>query len=100
MIPALGGSPTLLSQIDGGRKFDFVVEGWETIYFEMKQNLYASDDRNRNRITKLTDFDETKPVNRDFNVSPDEEQFVYADKIDGQQRFMDSRFARNKIRCD
>ena len=81
MIPALGGSPTLLSQIDGfGELIKWSKDG-ASIYFEMKQNLYVLTIASK-QITKLTDFDETKPVNRDFNISPDERQIVYTDKKD------------------
>ncbi|MEP7039913.1 MAG: DPP IV N-terminal domain-containing protein, partial [Acidobacteriota bacterium] len=31
------------------------------------------------------DFDETKPVNHDFNISPNEQRIIYTDKKDGQR---------------
>ena len=83
-IPALGGTPTLLSEIDGGGQLIFWSKDGANIYFEMKQNLYALMLISK-QIVKLTNFDEKQPVNRDFDVSPDEKQIVYADKTNGRK---------------
>ena len=84
MIPALGGSPTLLSTIQGfGELIQWSKDG-ASIYFEMKQNLYVLTLASR-QITKLSDFDETKPVYRSFSISPDEQKIVYSDNKDNQR---------------
>jgi len=83
-MPALGGSSVLLAPLDGrGQLISWSKDG-ATIYFEIKQNLYAFDTAAK-QITKLTNFDESQAMRRDFNVSPDERNIVYADKKDGQK---------------
>ena len=84
MMPAFGGSPTLLSPIDGYGELISWSKDEATIYLEMRQNLYALTIASK-RTTKLTDFDETEPVNHDFNISPDERQIIYTDKKEGQR---------------
>lgn len=84
MMPALGGSPTLLSPIDGYGELISWSKDRATIYLEMRQNLYALTIASK-RTTKLTDFDETEPVNHDFNISPNERQIIYTDKKEGQR---------------
>ena len=82
--PALGGSPNLISPLDSNGRLIYWTKNGATVYFEMKQNLYTLTLATK-QIIKLTDFDETKPVNRDFSISPDERKIVYADKTDGQK---------------
>jgi TolB protein len=84
MTPALGGSPTLLAPLDAWGQLIRWSKDRSTIYFEMKQNVYALAVASR-QTTKLTNFDETQFVRRDFNVSPDERNIVYADRRDGQR---------------
>ncbi len=82
-MPAFGGSPTLLSPIDGYGKLIKWSKDGAAIYFEMRQNLYVLTIASK-QITKLTDFDETKPIERNFSLSPDERQVVYADFKENQ----------------
>ena len=83
-VPALGGTPTLLSPIDGPGNLIKWSKDDAAIYFAMKQNLYVLTIASK-QIIKLTNFDETKPANRDFSVSPDERQIVYTDNKDEQR---------------
>ncbi len=83
-MPALGGSSVLLAPLDGrGQLISWSKDG-ATIYFEVRQNLYALAVAQK-QMTKLTNFDESQAVRRDFNVSPDEKQIVYGDKKDGRK---------------
>ncbi len=82
--PALGGSSTLLAPLNARGQLIMWSKDGATVYFEMKQNLYALSVAAK-QITKLTNFDESNIIRRDFNVSPDERQIVYADKKDGQK---------------
>jgi serine/threonine protein kinase len=83
--PALGGAPTLIAPLE------FRSQGlvhWSKdgakIFFEMRQNLHALDLASK-QITKLTNFDEARPIERGFSFSPDEKRIVYADRKDGQK---------------
>ena len=82
---ALGGAPTLLVPLEARSQglVHWSKDG-ATIYFELKRNLHALDVASK-QITKLTNFDETRFINRDFSLSPDEKRIVYADRIDGQK---------------
>ncbi len=84
VTPALGGSPVLLSLMK--ERCQGLVH-WSrdgtTIYFNTNLNLYALDLATK-QIRKLTDFDDTRAVERDFNLSPDEKRMVYADEVAGQ----------------
>ena len=83
-MPALGGPSVLLAPIESrGQLISWTKDG-STIYFEMKQNLYALAVAEK-QITKLTDFDEMQALRRDFNISPDGRQIVYADEKDGRK---------------
>jgi serine/threonine protein kinase len=83
--PSFGGAPTLLVPLEARSQglVHWSKDG-ATIYFEMSQNLYALDVASK-RMTKLTNFDETRPMERGFSFSPDENRMVYADRIDGQK---------------
>ncbi len=82
--PALGGSPTLLAAIEGRGQLIMWSKNSKTLYFELKQNLYSLE-IDAKQITKLTNFDESIVFNHDFNVSPDERQIVYVDRINGKK---------------
>lgn len=82
---ALGGTPTLLVTLEARSQG---LVHWSndgaTIYFELKQNLHALNIASK-QITKLTNFDEARRLDRGFSFSPDEKRIVYADRIDGQK---------------
>lgn len=82
--PALGGSPSLLAAVDGQGKLIMWSKDGTTIYFELKQNLYSLEIDGK-QITKLTNFDESIIFNHDFNISPDERQIVYVDRINNKK---------------
>ena len=98
MTPALGGSPILLTPIDSWGQLAHWSKDGTIIYFELKQNLYALAVASK-QITKLTNFDESQIIRRDFNVSPDESKIVYADPDRRAERFMDCRFERRQPRA-
>jgi len=83
-LPTLGGAPTLLSPLDARSRLIYWSKDGATVYFDMKQNLYALDIASK-QITKLTNFDESQAVERGFSFSSDEQQIVYADRKDGQK---------------
>ena len=82
--PALGGSPTLLAAIEGRGQLILWSKNSTKLYFELKQNLYSLE-IDAKQLTKLTNFDESIVFNHDFNVSPDERQIVYVDRINGKK---------------
>ncbi|HEX9962366.1 MAG TPA: protein kinase, partial [Pyrinomonadaceae bacterium] len=83
--PALGGTPVLLAPLESR---DQVLVHWSkdgaTVYFEMRQNLYALDVASK-QTAKLTNFDESILMQHGFSFSPDEKRIVYADRKDGQK---------------
>ncbi|HEX8246650.1 MAG TPA: protein kinase [Pyrinomonadaceae bacterium] len=83
--PALGGAPALVAPLETKSQ---VLVHWSkdgsTVYFEMRQNLYALEIASK-QIAKLTNFDESRPMERGFSFSPDEKRIVYADRKDGQK---------------
>ena len=81
--PALGGSATLLSPLDGRSSLIDWSKSGKTIYFQSGKNLYFLDIASGS-ITKLTNFDESQIIERNFDISPDETQIVYSDKVDGE----------------
>lgn len=85
LAPSFGGAPTLIANLEALSKglVHWAKDGTK-IYFEMKQNLYALDIASK-QVTKLTNFDEARPMDRAFSFSPDEKRMVYADRIDGQK---------------
>jgi serine/threonine protein kinase/dipeptidyl aminopeptidase/acylaminoacyl peptidase len=85
IAPALGGAPVLIAPLESRSQ---VLLHWSkdgaTLYFEMRQNLYALDIASK-QITRLTNFDESRPMEHGFSFSPDEKRIVYADRKDGQK---------------
>ncbi|HLM02875.1 MAG TPA: protein kinase, partial [Pyrinomonadaceae bacterium] len=83
--PAQGGAPALLAPLEA-RSQGLVhwSQDGATVYFEMRQNLHALDIASK-QITKLTNFDEARPIERGFSFSPDEKRIVYADRRDGRK---------------
>ncbi len=82
--PALGGAPTLLAPLNARSRLVYWSKDGATVYFDMKQNLYALDVAAK-QMTKLTNFEESQAVERGFSFSPDEQQIVYADRENGQK---------------
>jgi serine/threonine protein kinase len=80
-MAAFGGSPTLLKPLEN---FSRELVAWTRsgkIYFAMQGNLYCLNVASQeiSPITKLEG-----PKDRDFAVSPDEQQVAYSDTTDGQ----------------
>jgi eukaryotic-like serine/threonine-protein kinase len=85
IAPSFGGAPVLLVALESiSQSLVHWSKDGAKIYFELKQNLYAVDIASK-QITKLTNFDEARPMERDFSLSPDEKRIVYADRVDGQK---------------
>ncbi len=82
-MPAFGGSPTLVKPVEGTSRELIAWSKEGKIYFEMQGNLYALDVASQ-ESSQLTKFDLSKPLDRSFSVSPDEEHFAYTDDQDGQ----------------
>lgn len=75
-IPYLGGTPTELVQVeDGGVE----LRGWaksNTIYYQLKGNLYALDVAQRT-VSQITQFDSAKAEAAFLRISPDESRIAY-----------------------
>ena len=82
-MPAFGGSPTLVKALDS---FSSELIAWSKdgkIYFVAQGNLYALDVDSQ-QISDLTKFDNSKPLDRSFSMSPDNERIAYTDFKDEQ----------------
>lgn len=82
-MAAFGGSPTLLKTLDA---FSPGLVGWSRdgkIYFVMQGNLYALNITTP-AIEPVTKLDYSKPQDRSFAISPNEERLAYTDSSDGQ----------------
>jgi eukaryotic-like serine/threonine-protein kinase len=82
-MAAFGGAPTLVKNLErSSRQLVFWSKGGH-IYFISQGNLYALNTSTQ-QINQVTSFDSTKPVDRGFSVSPDEQQIVYTETQEGQ----------------
>lgn len=81
--PAFGGSAKLLSPLDRRSTLIDWSRSGTTIYFQSGNNLYFLEIASGS-ITKLTNFDESQIIERNFDISSDETQIVYSDRVDGQ----------------
>ncbi|HKO99881.1 MAG TPA: protein kinase [Pyrinomonadaceae bacterium] len=82
-MPAFGGSPTLIAALD---RFSRELIAWSRdgqIYFVALGNLYALDIASR-QVSELTKFDQSKPFDRSFSISPDNQRVAYTDFTDEQ----------------
>jgi serine/threonine protein kinase len=83
IMPAFGGSPTLVKAIDSFSRELITWSNDGKIYFVVQGNLYAIDVSSQ-QISELTKFDHSKPLDRSFSLSPDNEQIAYTDFKDEQ----------------
>ena len=75
-IPYLGGNPTELVQLNEG---GVELSGWaksNTIYYQIKGNLFALDVAQRT-ASQITQFDRTKAEISSIQISPDETRIAY-----------------------
>jgi len=79
--PALNGPVRLLAPVNDVLHLVKWSNDKARIYLERRENLYVLDLASRN-ITRLTNFDEEKPVGRDFSVSPQEDHIAYVELQD------------------
>jgi serine/threonine protein kinase/Tol biopolymer transport system component len=82
-MAAFGGSPTLLKTLEA---YSPELVAWSRdgkISFIMKSNLYALNIATQ-EISLVTKFDSSKPQDRSFSISPNEERLAYTDSNEGQ----------------
>jgi len=82
-MPAFGGSPTLLKSLESASRELIAWSKKGTIYFELQGNLHALDVGSQ-QVSQLTKFNLSKPFDRSFSISPDEERIAYTDDKDDQ----------------
>ncbi len=82
-MAAFGGSPALLKTLEA---FSRELVAWSRdgkIYFVMQGNLHTLNIATQ-AISPVTKLDYSKPQDRSFAISPDEERVAYTDNSDGQ----------------
>lgn len=82
-MPAFGGPPSLIKQLDA---FSNELIAWSNdgqIYFVSRGNLHKLDVKSQ-QISQVTNFDASKPLDRTFCLSHDNERIAYTDVADGQ----------------
>jgi serine/threonine protein kinase len=82
-MAAFGGSPTLLKQVE---TYTRELVAWSRegkIYFVLQGNLYTLDVATQ-AIGPVTKLDSSRPQDRSFAISPNEERVAYTDNGDGQ----------------
>jgi eukaryotic-like serine/threonine-protein kinase len=84
VAPALGGTPTLLTPVEARSRLVYWSKDAGTIYFDMRQNLYAFDVVAK-QVKQITNFDASQVTEHNFAFSPDGERIVYTDRKDGQK---------------
>ena len=82
-MAAFGGAPTLLKNLERSSRGLVCWAKSGLIYFNSQGNLFSLNTTNQ-QIAPVTNFDPTKPAERGFSVSPDEQQLAYSDIQDGQ----------------
>jgi Tol biopolymer transport system component/DNA-binding winged helix-turn-helix (wHTH) protein len=84
ICPFLGGTPALLKIIGQG---NLIPRHWSkdgtAVFYEFNGNLFRLDVLSK-ESSQITDFPPSKTEFRGFAVSPDENQIVFCDKIEGQ----------------
>jgi serine/threonine protein kinase/Tol biopolymer transport system component len=83
LMAAFGGSPTLLKQVE---TYTRELVAWTRegkIYFVVQGNLYTLNIATQ-AISPVTTLDSSKPQDRSFAISPNEERVAYTDNSDGQ----------------
>jgi serine/threonine protein kinase/Tol biopolymer transport system component len=82
-MAAFGGSPALVKTLES---FSPELVAWSRdgkICFVMQGNLYSLNIATQ-EISAMTKFDSSKPQDRGFAISPNEERLAYTDSSDGQ----------------
>ena len=82
-MAAFGGSPTLLKTLEA---FSQELVAWSRdgrICFVMQGSLYALNIATQ-EISPVAKFDSSKPQDRSFAISPNEEKLAYTDSSNGQ----------------
>ena len=82
-MAAFGGSPTLLKSPDMNIRELVAWSKEGRIYFVMQSNLYALTVATQ-EISQVTRVDTSKPQDRNFAISPNEDRVAYNDSSDGQ----------------
>jgi Tol biopolymer transport system component len=82
-MAAFGGAPTLLKNLERSSRGLVCWSKTGQIYFISQGNLFSLNATTRH-VVQVTNFDPTKPAERGFSVSPDEQQLAYSDRQDGQ----------------
>jgi len=82
-MPAFGGPPVLIKNLERASRGLISWSKTGQIYFVSQGNLYSLQVATQ-QVAPVTNFDPTKPVDRSFSVSPDEQQVAYSDIQDGQ----------------
>ena len=82
-MAAFGGSPTLLKLLENYTRELVTWSREGKIYFVIRGNLYTLNVTTQ-AISPVTKLDSSKPQDRDFAMSPNEEQIAYTDNSDGQ----------------
>jgi Tol biopolymer transport system component/DNA-binding winged helix-turn-helix (wHTH) protein len=84
ICPFLGGTPVLLKIIGQG---NLIPRHWskdgKALFYEFNGNLFRLDVLSK-EDSQITDLPPSKTEFRGFAVSPDENQIVFCDKIEGQ----------------
>jgi serine/threonine protein kinase/Tol biopolymer transport system component len=83
IMPAFGGTPTLVKALDRASSGLIAWTKTNQIFFVQVNNLYLFD-LGSQRVDEVTRFDLTKPLDRNFSVSPDANRIAYNDIKDGQ----------------
>ena len=82
-MAAFGGAPTLVKNLERSSRELVCWSKSGLIYFISQGNLYSLNVTNQ-QVAQVSNFDPTKPVERGFGVSPDEQQIAYSDIQNGQ----------------
>ena len=83
MMAAFGGAPTLLKNLERSSRGLVSWSKAGQIYFVSQGNLFSLNVTTQ-QVAQVTNFDPTKPAERGFSVSPDEQQIAYSDRQNGQ----------------
>lgn len=81
---AFGGAPTLVKSLEGSSQGLVVWAKSGTIYFVAQGNLYAID-VNTKQTSEVVKLVTSRPVDRNYSVSPDEQSIAYSDIQNGQR---------------
>jgi Tol biopolymer transport system component len=87
IIPAFGGTPTLIKTLETEGKSAPVLKDWArsdaTVFYQWESNFYGLSLTTK-EIVRVTNFDAAARAPRDFRLSPDELTIAYVDSRNGQ----------------